>query len=139
MKTKFKKLNSDWNAEPNCPEPRVGELESYLSLKFFLNHWLFEKFSENDLGEIRFYGANRWRLGATNDEGWSKGQCRFSKLAPKWGEFYEVEGDSLIELSPDDWKTTEYGLGSKHYIFYMRDDTFECSAESFTFQKCKNT
>jgi hypothetical protein len=45
----------------------------------------------------------RYRLGNTNDEGWYRGQCRFSKLAPAWGEFYEVEGDPLMDKAPDDW------------------------------------
>jgi hypothetical protein len=33
-------------------------------------------------------------LGRTNDEGWYLGQCRFSKVAPTWGEFYHVQAIS---------------------------------------------
>ena len=68
-----------------------------------------------------------------NDEGWYMGQCRFSKLAPEWGEFYEVKGDLLLEKCPNDWKTINTCNGEKHYLFYLRDSMFECDAYKYEF------
>jgi hypothetical protein len=58
------------------------------------------------------------------------GQCRFSKLAPGWGEFYLVEGDAELLDAPKDWQSVSPKQDSaKHYLFYFRDETFECSAD----------
>jgi hypothetical protein len=67
-----------------------------------------------------------------NDEGWYLGQCRFSKIAPAWGEFYEVDGDLKLESVPNDWIVVgpESRTTAKHFLFYLRDQTFECDAES---------
>ena len=62
------------------------------------------------------------------------GKCRFSKLAPQWGEFYQLAGDSDILLAPNDWSVVqpETGGGSmEHYLFYFKDETFECVARSW--------
>src|SRR5438046_391467 len=89
MTTRFLRLNNDWNAEPNAPEPRVTEVGADLEMTFLLNDFQFKQYHEVDIGTIRFENCWRYRLGATNDEGWYRGQCRFSKLAPKWGELYD--------------------------------------------------
>ena len=81
MSTEFIHLNQNWNAEPNAPEERIEVKDNYLSLSFFANPWAYEGFEEGQRLELRFYGCSRWRLGATNDEDWYSGQCRFSKLA----------------------------------------------------------
>jgi hypothetical protein len=72
-------------------------------------------------------------LGATNDEGWYRGQCRFSRLAPSWGEFYEVAGDLLLSKCPNDWRyvSQEPGRALRHFLFYLRDETFECDARAY--------
>ena len=131
METKFIHLNKEWNAEPNAPEERVKEEPGYLSLTFTANPWAYDGFEENQRLELRFHGCSEWRLGETNDEGWYLGQCRFSKQAPKWGEFYEVVGNTLLEEGPNDWHLIGQGKGKKHYLFYLRDTTFECRAESY--------
>ncbi|REK61600.1 MAG: hypothetical protein DWQ49_04290 [Bacteroidetes bacterium] len=131
MSTEFIHLNQNWNAEPNAPEEKVEEKENYLSLSFVANPWAYEGFEEGQRLELRFYGCARWRLGETNDEGWYSGQCRFSRLAPKWGEFYEVTGNLILNECPDDWHNINQGRGNRHYLFYLRDSTFECEAESY--------
>jgi len=74
-------------------------------------------------------------LGSTNDEGWLKGQCRFSKLAPGWGEFYEIIGNTLIEECPKDWiEVGSSGSALRHFLFYLRDEQFEAEAESCSFK-----
>jgi hypothetical protein len=129
--TRFVKLNHGWNAEPNAPTPVITRSGDDVVLEFDLNPWMFKQFSDGDRGRLIFRRCWRYRLGGTNDEGWYLGQCRFSKVAPAWGEFYEVEGDLRLESSPDDWVVLgcEPHVAAKHFLFYLRDGTFECDAE----------
>ncbi len=136
MDTRFEQINSGWNAEPNAPEPKVQVSGSDVLLTFYVNAFQFEGFEEDELGILRFTQCQRYRLGPTNDEGWVRGQCRFSKLAPKWGEFYLVSGDDALLYAADDWKLVKPGSGvGKHFLFYFRDDTFECVAEHCAVEK----
>lgn len=131
MKPKFLHLNLGWNAEPNAPEPHLEVQGSDILLRFYVNPFRFEEFKEDELGFLRFVNCARYRLGPTNDEGWYRGQCRFSQFAPEWGEFYEVSGYSDAIDGPTDWdmlKTRTVGE-YHHYLFYFRDNTFECVAE----------
>ncbi|MEM0967657.1 MAG: hypothetical protein AAGJ81_16030 [Verrucomicrobiota bacterium] len=138
METSFTQLNTDWNAEPNAPYPEVKIEGDKLELIFDLNYLQFCQFSEDQKGRIEFDGVIRYRLGQTNDEGWYDGQCRFSKIAPNWGEFYLIEGDSRMSESPDDWVIVgESDSERNHYLFYLRDETFECVAESWRFEPLK--
>jgi hypothetical protein len=135
MPTTFKKLNKGWNAEPNAPHPKVEVKGTDVLLIFYLNHQLFAQFKEEQIGILRFHNCSRYRLGPTNDEGWYKSQCRFSKLAPAWGEFYEVSGDLLLNRSPNDWFEIGVDAGKrKHFLFYLRDNQFEADAGSWTFE-----
>jgi hypothetical protein len=70
------------------------------------------------IADASFFGiAGHYRLGGTNDEGWYVGQCRFSKVAPAWGEFYEVDGDLKLESSSDDWVVTRLGTARSGKAF----------------------
>jgi hypothetical protein len=130
--TGFVKLNDGWNAEPNAPAPLVTRSGNDVVLEFRLNPFQFKKFSNDNRARFVFRNCWRYRLGGTNDEGWYLDQCRFSKIAPARGEFYEVKGDFKLESSPDDWVILgpePYAL-AKHSLFYLRDQTFECDAET---------
>lgn len=131
----FRKLNEGWNAEPNAPWPRVAISGHDLLLRFVLNPFRFTSFSEEDEGILRFKNCARYRLGATNDEGWSRGQCRYSQLAPSWGEFYEIADPDPHLMDPTDWKMARGASTlSRHFLFYFRDETFECVAAEWTFE-----
>lgn len=125
----FIKLNENWNAEPNAPYPSIETFASTLDLRFGVNPWAYKGFTEGDQIVLTFRGCTQYRLGATNDEGWYRGQCRFSKLAPEWGEFYEIKGPTQDHRARG-W----FDLGkwitepTRHFLFYFRDDTFECKA-----------
>jgi hypothetical protein len=133
----FKKLNQGWNAEPNAPDPKVTAGGGQVQVRFYLNHQRFDTFAEDQIGVLTFENCTRWRLGSTNDEGWYMGQCRYSKVAPGWGEFYEVSGqDDLLDL-PQDWHfldTPHNQSAPRHFLFYFRDNTFECLADSSSFK-----
>jgi hypothetical protein len=128
MATSFIRLNSDWNAEPNAPDEHVTVDGSTVILEFNLAGFFHQPWH----GKLVFEGARRYRLGETNDEGWYLGQCRFSRLAPAWGEFYEVDGD-LLESAVNDWVflPNAYRGETRHFLFYLRDSTFECDAAAY--------
>lgn len=127
----FLQLNVGWNAEPNAPEPRVAPSGHDILLTFDLNAFVYKQFSEGERGTLRFTNCSRYRLGSTNDEGWYRGQCRYSTIAPCWGEFYELVGDDPLKDQPDDWRAAGGSGASRHFLFYFRDETFECFAEDW--------
>jgi hypothetical protein len=131
--TTFTKLNEGWNAEPNAPASGARVDGDDVVLAFDLNPFLYPQFKEEQRAQLRFLRVGRYRLGATNDEGWYMGQCRFSRVAPGWGEFYEVAGDLRLGECPDDWVYVSRGrrTQARHFLFYLRDATFECDAEDY--------
>jgi len=130
MSATFVQLNQGWNAEPNAPCPDVIVQGRDVLLTFFVNAFQFEHFAPDERGVLRFVNAERYRLGPTNDEGWYRGECRFSQLAPAWGEFYLVSGDASVLDAPDDWRVLGPRSGAgRHFLFYFRDSTFECVAQ----------
>ena len=131
----FQQLNHGWNANPNAPYPIVGRSGADLLLQFSLNAFQFPQFNEGDLGILRFHNCARYRLGPTNDEGWHMGQCRYRDSAPAWGEFYELSGDDLRLNEPKDWIEFDSRMNaSRHFLFYLKDETFECLASGWTLE-----
>jgi hypothetical protein len=129
---KFVQLNRGWNAEPNAPHPRVCVEGRNLVLRFVINTFRFPQFKEDDEATVRFFEVERYRLGPTNDEGWYSGECRFSALAPAWGEFYEISGEQRRLLAPADWRVVGESRQGRHFLFYFRDETFECVAQEWS-------
>jgi hypothetical protein len=100
-----------------------------------MNSLQFPDFSIQDVGRLRFHSSSRYRLGSSNDEGWYRGQCRFSKIAPSWGEFYEVSGDLRLAECPSGWIEVGATCSSlRHFLFYFRDKTFECDASDWSLE-----
>jgi hypothetical protein len=131
----FHRLNLDWNAEPNAPLPSVDAINEQVRLRFFLNPWAYQA-REGEIGQLLFDGCSRWRLGPTNDEGWYSDQCRYSRQAPQWGEFYEITGDDPLMLKPTDWQILGSEIKmSRHFLFYLRDEIFECLAREWAFSR----
>jgi len=123
MKPDFLQLNLGWNAEPNAPDPDVELDGDDIVLHFYVNPFQFKEFAEDEIGFLRFVNCVRYRLGTTNDEGWYRGQCRFSQLAPRWGEFYEVSGDETSTDGPIDWHSVSAKSTGElhHFLFYFRE------------------
>ena len=104
-KTKFyQRLNNNWNAEPNAPSPIITIDYHDVYLEFHLNHFVYEQFEEDQKGILAFRDVHKLSFNSMNDEGYYMGQYRYSN-------------EKL-----------------KHYIFFFRDNTFECVAKSFEFQ-----
>ncbi len=134
----FQKLNENWNAEPNAPDVSISNNNTDVELHFSLNPFAYDAY-EDERAKVVFQNCSKWRLGSTNDEGWYLGQCRYSGIAPKWGEFYEIVGHDELKDQPSDWKfSKENGSGDRHFLFYLRDNTFECMADDWKFTRFGN-
>jgi len=134
MERAYVQLNVGWNADPNVPDPRVEIVGDALLLSFRLNAFQFPAFAEDQRATLRFESCSRYRLGAPNDEGWyseTYGQAG----APPWGEFYEVDAGFSHSTSPDAWvlgpATGPAAPLRRHFLFYLRDGTFECEAAAW--------
>lgn len=133
METHFIQLNQGWNAEPNAPHIDIQVDGTTLTLSFRANAWQFPEFVEGQIIRLRFRNVWRYTLGDVNDEGWYLGQCRFSRLAPQWGEFYEVTGDLRLDEFDAEWHVISDSpvKNLRHFLFYFRDECFECDAASW--------
>jgi hypothetical protein len=116
-RTEFVRLNNGWDAEPNVPDPQIAIDGAQLALTFLLDSDPDTRGSA--VGELKFSGCWRYRLGPTSDEGWYRKQCRFSLVAPEWGLFYEVRGDLGIQYAPDEWRLLGGSptASSRHFLF----------------------
>lgn len=133
MATKFTQLNREWNAEPNAPQMAVRVDDATLTLSFRAHPWQFPEFVEGQIIRLRFTEVWRYAIGDVNDEGWYRGQCRFSNLAPRWGEFYEVSGNLRLDEFDAEWHVVCEPAANnlRHFLFYFRDENFECDAASW--------
>ena len=138
MSTTFHKLNYGWNAEPNSPEPKAQWSGGNLLVTFLLNPFLYPEFREEDQGQLTFADCSRYRFGRLNDEGWYRGQSRFGGAPHDWGEFYEVRGDLRLGAVPNDWQVRVEPVADRtHFLFYFRDEDFECDAQNWSFSVIK--
>ncbi|SMC43342.1 hypothetical protein [Rhizobium sp. RU36D] len=131
----FRQLNAGWNANNGAPHPHVALCGSTIELHFLMTLGAGIVAGDDEAGCLTFVGCSRWRLGSPNDEGWYLGQCRYSKIAPRWGEFYEITGRDSLRDMPDDWhELADAGEGYRHFLFYLKDETFECIAADWSFR-----
>lgn len=127
----FTRLNEDWNAHPNAPNLRLDERGQTLLARMKPNPYAYRQYEKIAEITINFGSCAKYRVTPVNDEGWYGGQCRFSGLAPSWGEFYEISGDTRDDMDPSVWKEME-GMGTRHFHFYLRDETLEVKAQGWS-------
>lgn len=128
----FEQLNIGWNAEPNAPELNISVNGTDVVIEFYLNTFEYEGFSEEDKAKITFHNCYQYRDGEPNDEGfYCYNQSRYKKYGVKWGEFYLVHCSDWRENFPDSIKIGEERENLQHYLFYFKDETFECVASSY--------
>ncbi len=129
----FKQLNIGWNADPNAPEIQLSLNNNCVNLDFYLNYFMFDKFKEDDKGHLSFINCHKYSLNFMNDEGYHRGQYRYKDIFLPWGEFYLIETDWKNDFPKD--AIILNNLSNKrdmnHYIFFFKDNTFECVAEKF--------
>ena len=132
---RFIKLNHGWNAEPNVPDVKIAVDDTDVIVRFRLNPFQFKEFVYGDEGLLTFHNCCQYRVGVPNDEGFYQyGQSRFKQYGIAWGEFYQLEDSGWESEFPDSIQVSGQATENcKHYLFYFRDDTFECIADSFNF------
>ena len=134
----FRHLNTDWNADPNAPHVALVTEGNTVRLSFYLNQWAYSA-EPDEVATLLFPGCSRFRWDATNDHAWFAGQGLYSGQAPKWGEFYEVTGDTRV-FEDGDWDIVSADLpDSRHFLFYFRDDTIEIVAQDWSLTRGEST
>jgi hypothetical protein len=126
-------LTKDWNAAPNAPEVQLSVKGSSVTLDFYVNYYIFDKFKEDDKARLTFTNCLKYSFNSMNEEGYYMGQYRYKYSDLPWGEFYKLntnwETDFPIEHIALADLTDKEKLS--HYIFFFKDNTFECVAENF--------
>lgn len=126
----FTRLNEDWNAHPNDVGLRLEKSGDELIAHMKPNPYAYRQYEKVPEIAVRFKSCSNYRVTSVNDEGWYSGQCRFSGLAPKWGEFYEISGNTRDNLNSTPWIKIG-GVGAKHFHFFMKDETLEIKAQDW--------
>ncbi|EBA15221.1 hypothetical protein RSK20926_16232 [Roseobacter sp. SK209-2-6] len=135
MSTSFEILSTGWNADPNAPMPAATVQGRSLWLRFHPNSFSNPSRLASGYLYLCFGDCQRYRFTAVNDHGWYLGQCRFSKLAPVWGELYEVAGDILELEDQSAWTMVQAeATPARNFLFYFRDEAFECTASSWSLE-----
>ena len=130
----YTRLNNNWNADPNTPEANISINDGTLTLNFYLNYFLNNKFKEGDKGQLTFNNCYKYYFGAPNDEGYYRGQHRYKLTDLPFGEFYLLKTDWRNDF-PANAKVLNPDFnpnGMKHFIFFLKENTFECVAEDYT-------
>ncbi|MDU0372423.1 hypothetical protein ACFPAF_18625 [Hymenobacter endophyticus] len=133
---RYQQLNHNWNADPNAPSPHLTVSGQIVQLEFYLNAFQFEQFQEGDKACLAFRNCHKYSFTSLNDEGYYNGQHRYKNHQLPWGYFYELLTDWEVDF-PQGAFILERAAGSTqlhHFIFFLRDMTFECVAESWNIQ-----
>lgn len=134
---KYKKLNNNWNADPNAPEPEIYVKDGDLQIIFYLNYHIFDHIKQGQRGKLTFSNCYMYRVGSPNDHGFYLGQFRYGRDDIQWGEFYELFESDWQNNFPDDKVILKEILHNdkrlRHFLFFFRDEGFECLAKDFVF------
>jgi hypothetical protein len=133
-------LTTDWNADPNSPEVELIVTKSAVTLVFFVNYFIYENFREGDKAKLTFNNCFKYSFNSMNDEGYYMGQYRYKYNDLPWGEFYKIETNWETDFPVKHTTLTEMTDKSKlnHFIFFFKDNTFECVAESYQLEFYSN-
>ena len=132
------KLNKNYESDPNIASPKVEINQEDLVLSFELNYFKFP-FKEDQVGKITFRNCYSYRVGDPNDEGFYLGdnEAWNSKNFPsiEWNCFYQasgVPGSYLKNFTVVTQDKNDLPIKLNHYVFFMKEGTFECLAENYT-------
>ena len=143
----FEKIELPFSPEPNTASPTVEIING----KNILLSFMIEG-GNDSFGKILFKDCVMYRVGDPNDEGFysfeTNPRIRNNSIYSKknfpdlkFDCFYEVIGYQISEnllgektiILDQDYKEK---MGT-HYIFFMKDGSFECIASDFEIQKIK--
>ena len=77
-------LTKDWNADPNAPEVQLSVEGSCVTLDFFVNYYIYDKFKEGDKATLTFPNCLKYSFNSMNDEGYYMGQYRYKYSDLPW-------------------------------------------------------
>ena len=136
----FQKQNIPFEAEPNTARPQVEISEGNLILSFPIK-------GSNTVAQIIFTEPLMYRVGDPNDEGFygfgSDPQIKNNSIFSRknfpdldFWDFYRVDGidwkNNLLgeetEIVDKEYKSKE---NFSHFVFFMKDGTFECVTKSY--------
>ncbi|GAL63185.1 hypothetical protein JCM19300_1207 [Algibacter lectus] len=130
-KIDYIQISNDWNADPVSPEIELKVDGIHLIMDIYLNHFRFDKYQAGDKVKIRFKNCSEYSLNTCNDEGYFYGQYRTNHNELPWGEFYEIKSGLDKELPNPIEKIQTSNSDRKHFIFFFKDETFECLASDY--------
>jgi len=130
---KYTQITEDWNAEPGAPEVKLSVENTTVTLEFYLNSFQFNNFKEDDRAKVIFLNCHKYSFNTMNDEGYYYGQYRYKYTDLPWGEFYKLETgwETDFPVNPTILIESVEKTKLNHYIFFFKDNTFECVAESY--------
>lgn len=134
---KYTKLNGNWNADGNAPNPIISLFEGGMALSFRLNSNDSEYIDEGEMGILEFYNVHAHKLETIDHEGYLKGQTRFKNDQLPWGDFHEIKNGQWPKDFPNDSIVLDKSIDKKdlrHFIFFLKDQMFECLAMDFRFR-----
>ena len=135
MKSTYKKLNLDFDAEPNAPNPIVTENSESLSLTFLLNPFIWDNVKDDEQAKLIFNKVYAYRIGSPGSDNF-KDFRYFDSEIDNYG-FYQIENSKWKSDFPDDKKivnnTFVDSSDLNHFVFFFRDNTFECIANEYEF------
>jgi hypothetical protein len=134
---KYQKLNTNWNADPNDPDPQIKQSEKGVELIVQLNSFIYEHVDHLETGKLEFEEVYAYRLGKCNDEGYYMGQFRYNPEQLPWGQFYELKNSNWQKDLPEDKILLNESLKKnklRHFLFFLKDNTFECLAYDYSFK-----
>ncbi|TDR25837.1 hypothetical protein [Flavobacterium cheniae] len=127
-KIEYIQLTTNWNADPVLPKIELKIDQTELIMDIYLNYYVFDNFKKGDKVKIRFKNCTLYSLNTCNDEGYYYGQYRTNPSELPWGEFYEIIS-GLDKNMPNPIEIiVNNNSEKKHFIFFFKDETFECLA-----------
>jgi hypothetical protein len=129
----YTKFTIDWNADPNSPGVELVIDGTSVIIDFFVNYFIYDNFNEGDKAKITFSNCHKYCFNSMNDEGYFMGQYRYKYTDLPWGEFYKLNTDWETDFPLEQIILNETVDKRKlhHYIFFFKDNTFECVAENY--------
>jgi hypothetical protein len=131
QKIDYVQITTDWNADPVSPEIDLKVNGIDLIMDIYLNNYRFDQYKEGDKVKIRFKNCAEYSLNTCNDEGFYYGQYRIKPTELEWGEFYEIKKGLDRNLPNPIVQITNDNSDKKHFIFFFKDETFECLASEY--------
>ena len=129
----YTQFTIDWNADPNSPDVELVVDGTSVIIDFFVNYFIYDNFNKGDKAKITFFNCHKYSFNSMNDEGYFMGQYRYKYNDLPWGEFYRLDTDWETDFPSKQIILTETVDKKKlnHYIFFFKDNTFECVAENY--------